>query len=160
MIIGEAPGFYEDQQGLPFVGKAGALLSKMLESIGFAMEDVYIANILKCRPPDNRDPLPQEIIHCVDYLSQQIALVAPQLILAVGRFAGDFLLNGSAPVHQMRGKIHDYKGIPVLVSYHPAHLLRNPMDKRNAYQDLLFVKQMLNPLSDKISSVLEGSVVS
>lgn len=143
MIIGEAPGFYEDQQGLPFVGKAGGLLNKMLHSVELSDEDVYIANVLKCRPPNNRDPAPDEISQCCDHLSQQIALVAPKLILAVGRFAGQFLLKATFPLNKMRRKVHDYNGIPVLVSYHPAYLLRNPVDKKNAYSDLLFVKQLL-----------------
>ena len=150
MIIGEAPGFYEDQQGLPFVGKAGQLLNKMLSSIGLSENDVYIANVLKCRPANNRDPAPEEISECYGYLSQQIALVAPKLILAVGRFAGQFLLNATYPLSNMRNQIHTYQGTPVLVSYHPAYLLRNLADKKNAYKDLLVVKRLLEhdrPLS-------------
>ncbi len=143
MIVGEAPGFYEDQQGLPFVGKAGGLLNKMLSSIELSDEDVYIANVLKCRPPNNRDPNAEEIQQCSEHLSQQIALVAPKLILAAGHFAGQFLLKATTPLNKMRQKIHDYNGTPVLVSYHPAYLLRNPADKKNAYQDLLFIKQLL-----------------
>jgi len=143
MIIGEAPGFYEDQQGLPFVGQAGGLLNKMLNSIGLSGEDVYIANVLKCRPPNDRDPQPDEISHCSNYLTQQIAIVSPRLILAVGRFAGQFLLNASFPLNQMRNKIHEYQQIPMLVTYHPAYLLRNPFDKKNAFQDLMIVKQLL-----------------
>ncbi len=145
MIIGEAPGFYEDQQGLPFVGKAGGLLNEMLTSIGVTGEDVYIANVLKCRPPHNRDPQSDEISQCSGFLSQQISIVSPTLILAVGRFAGQFLLNGSSSLNQMRNKIHDYQGTPVLVSFHPAYLLRNPLDKKNAYKDLLMVQRMLKP---------------
>lgn len=143
MIIGEAPGFYEDQQGLPFVGKAGSLLNNMLSSIGLSGEDVYIANVLKCRPPNNRDPQPDEIAQCSDHLSQQITMVAPKLLLAVGRFAGQFLLSTTQPLNKMRSKVHDYQGTPVLVTYHPAYLLRNPSDKRNAYKDLLRVKRLL-----------------
>lgn len=143
MIIGEAPGFYEDQQGIPFVGKAGKLLNKMLESIGLSTDDVYIANVLKCRPPDNRDPTSEEIKQCCDYLTQQISMVAPKLILAVGRFAGQFLLKAQFSLNKMRNQLHDYQGIPVLVSYHPAYLLRNPADKKNAYNDLLAVRQLL-----------------
>ena len=143
MIIGEAPGFYEDQQGAPFVGKAGGLLNKMLSSIGLASEDVYIANVLKCRPPNNRDPQADEIVQCSGYLSQQIEMVAPDLILAVGRFAGQFLLKVTAPLSKMRSREHTYQGTPVLISYHPAYLLRNPTDKKNAYQDLLKVKRLL-----------------
>lgn len=143
MIIGEAPGFYEDQQGQPFVGKAGGLLNKMLSSVGLSEEDVYIANVLKCRPPNNRDPNAEEINQCCDYLAQQIDLVAPKIMLAVGRFAGQFLLKATLPLNKMRKKLHEYNGTPVLVSYHPAYLLRNPVDKKNAYSDLMLVKQLL-----------------
>lgn len=147
MVIGEAPGFYEDKQGLPFVGKAGSLLNKMLQSIGLSAEDVYIANVLKCRPPDNRDPQQDEIQACSAYLAQQIALVDPQLILAVGRFAGQFLLKDMLPLNKMRRTVHEYQGKPVLVSYHPAYLLRNPADKKKAYADLLRAKQLMSTLS-------------
>ncbi len=143
MIVGEAPGFFEDQEGLPFVGKAGSLLNRMLGSIGFTENEIYIANVLKCIPPNNRDPLPEEITQCCDYLSQQIHLVTPKLILAVGRFAGQFLLKATVPLNIMRGKLHQYNDIPVVVSYHPAYLLRNPADKKNAFSDLLMVKQLL-----------------
>lgn len=143
MIIGEAPGFYEDQEGQPFVGKAGGLLNKMLSSVGLSEEDAYIANVLKCRPPNNRDPNLEEINQCCDYLAQQIDLVAPKILLAVGRFAGQFLLKAALPLNKMRNKVHEYNGTPVLVSYHPAYLLRNPVDKKNAYSDLMFVKQLL-----------------
>lgn len=143
MIIGEAPGYYEDQQGLPFVGKAGLLLNRMLQSIGLSPDDVYIANVLKCRPPNNRDPQMDEIEQCHDYLIQQINHVAPKLILAVGRFSGGFLLGASPPLHQMRNKIHDFKGISVLVTYHPAYLLRNPKDKKHAFEDLLMARKIL-----------------
>lgn len=143
MIIGEAPGFYEDQQGLPFVGKAGGLLNQMLQSIGLFEDDVYIANVLKCRPPNNRDPQTDEIVHCSTYLARQIELIQPRLILALGRFAGQFLLNKSLPLKQLRNTLHQYNGIPFMVSYHPAYLLRNPADKKKAYLDLLEVKKML-----------------
>jgi len=143
MIIGEAPGYYEDKEGLPFVGKAGGLLNKMLSSIGLSQEDVYIANVLKCRPPHNRDPQTDEIQQCRDFLIQQIACVAPKLILAVGRFSGGFLLDSSDPLHKMRNKIYDYHGISVLVTYHPAYLLRNPKDKKHAFNDLLMAKKIL-----------------
>lgn len=146
MIIGEAPGFHEDKQGLPFVGKAGALLDKMLQSIGLSEEDAYIANVIKCRPPNNRDPKSDEIKSCSDYLKQQIESVDPKLILAVGRFAGQFLVNQSLPLRKMRNQLHHYQGKPVLVSYHPAYLLRNAIDKREAYQDLLQLKKHLNRL--------------
>ncbi|KTD11416.1 uracil-DNA glycosylase [Legionella jamestowniensis] len=147
MIIGEAPGFYEDKQGLPFVGKAGMLLNQMLKSVGLTEQDVYIANVLKCRPPDNRDPKPEEIVHCSGYLAEQIQLVNPLLLLALGRFSGQFLANKIAPLNQLRQKFHSYNNIPFLVSYHPAYLLRNPFDKKKAYVDLLTVKKFLTEKS-------------
>ena len=143
MIIGEAPGFYEDQQGLPFVGKAGGLLNQMISSIDMSEEDVYIANVLKCRPPDNRDPDFEEIAQCSAYLARQIELIEPRLILALGRFAGQFLLNKPLPLKQLRNELHYYKEIPFLVSYHPAYLLRNPKDKKKAFVDLLAVRRFL-----------------
>ncbi len=143
MIIGEAPGFYEDKQGLPFVGKAGSLLNQMLHSVGMGENDIYIANVLKCRPPNNRDPAITEIEQCSLYLTQQIDSIAPHLILALGRFAGQFLYNKQLPLNQLRNSIHRYKSIPFIVSYHPAYLLRNPIDKKKAYQDLMTVKQYL-----------------
>jgi len=143
MIIGEAPGFHEDEEGLPFVGKAGGLLNSMLTSIEMLEHDVYMTNVLKCRPPNNRDPNPEEISQCCDYLTHQIDLVKPKIILAVGCCAGQFLLKVTIPLNKMRGKLHNYNDTPVVVSYHPAYLLRNPVDKKNAYQDLLFVKQVL-----------------
>lgn len=143
MIIGEAPGFFEDQQGLPFVGKAGALLNQMLQSIEMAENDVYIANVLKCRPPNNRDPQLEEIAQCSSYLERQIELIQPSLILALGRFAGQFLLNKPLPLKQLRKTLHHYHNIPFIVSYHPAYLLRNPADKKQAFLDLLTVKKLL-----------------
>jgi uracil-DNA glycosylase family 4 len=147
MIIGEAPGFYEDKQGLPFVGKAGGLLNRMLASIGFLPEDVYIANVLKCRPPDNRDPQVDEIQQCSGYLTQQIRMVNPIVLLAVGRFSGHFLLQQALPLNKMRSGVHEYEGKPVFVTYHPAYLLRNPADKSKAYMDLLCVKKKLFELT-------------
>ena len=141
MIIGEAPGAEEDRQGEPFVGRAGQLLNSMLLAAGFKRHEVYIANIVKCRPPDNRDPRPEEAKSCSAYLDRQIALVRPQLILAVGRVAAQRLLNSDTPVGRMRGKLHQYgsgAGVPVVVTYHPAYLLRSPKEKRKVWQDLLF----------------------
>lgn len=143
MIVGEAPGFHEDQQGEPFVGKAGLLLNKMLQCIGFTADDVYIANVLKCRPPNNRDPQRSEIDQCVPYLAQQIELTKPRVIMAVGRFAAQYLLNSTLSLGQLRSKKHQYQGTEVIVSYHPAYLLRNPKDKKKAYQDLLWLKEQL-----------------
>lgn len=143
MIIGEAPGFHEDQQGEPFVGRAGQLLNAMLQSIGFERSDVYIANILKCRPPNNRDPLPEEVAQCTPYLKQQIALIQPKILCAVGRIAAQFLLDTTLSLSKLRGKTHTYGELklPLLITYHPAYLLRNPSAKADAYQDLLLLKE-------------------
>jgi uracil-DNA glycosylase family 4 len=138
LVIGEAPGADEDAQGEPFVGRAGKLMNAMLAAIGFAREQVYIANILKCRPPGNRDPHAGEVASCAHYLQQQIAFVAPELILAVGRIAAQNLLGVSTPIGKLRSKLHTHaaSGTPVLVTYHPAYQLRSPLEKRRAWQDL------------------------
>lgn len=148
MVIGEAPGFHEDQQGKPFVGRAGQLLTAMLNAIGFAREDVYIANILKCRPPENRDPTPDEVASCTPFLNQQIALIQPRLLLAVGRVAAHYLLDTKSSLESMRGRLHALKQttVPLIVTYHPAYLLRSPSDKKKAYSDLLFTKNTLTTL--------------
>lgn len=144
MIIGEAPGFYEDKEGLPFVGKAGQLLDKMLQSINLSENEAYIANVLKCRPPDNRDPREEEISACSSFLKTQIELIQPKLIMALGRFAGQFLLNKPDTLAAMRASLHEYQSIPVIVTYHPAYLLRNPKDKKKAYIDLLRAQSYLS----------------
>ncbi|HSW69123.1 MAG TPA: uracil-DNA glycosylase [Gammaproteobacteria bacterium] len=146
MVIGEAPGFHEDQQGEPFVGRAGLLLNAMLESVGLNRSTVYIANILKCRPPNNRDPLPEEVELCTPFLTKQIALINPVLLLAVGRIAAQFLLNTKTSLGQLRGKIHTYgqSKTPLIITYHPAYLLRNPSDKRKAFQDLRQAQKLLD----------------
>jgi len=138
MIIGEAPGAEEDKQGEPFVGRAGKLLNSMLRAIGLQREQVFIANILKCRPLNNRDPKPEEVACCEGYLKQQIAMIKPKLILAVGRIAAQKLLKIDTPIGQMRGRLYEYPGthIPVVVTYHPAYLLRSPREKRKSWQDL------------------------
>lgn len=145
MIIGEAPGFYEDQQGEPFVGRAGKLLNAMLHSIGFSRKDVYIANIVKCRPPNNRDPLPEEVSACTSYLEQQIAFVQPKILCALGRIAGHYLLQTTEPLNRLRQKKHVYGADNRLlfITYHPAYLLRNPQAKGEAYRDLLQLKECL-----------------
>jgi uracil-DNA glycosylase family 4 len=145
MIIGEAPGFHEDQQGEPFVGRAGQLLNAMLEAIGFDRDSVYIANILKCRPPNNRDPEAHEVNLCTPFLAKQIALINPTLLLAVGRIAAHFLLNTKTSLAELRGKIHVYGELktPLIITYHPAYLLRSPSDKSKAFQDLQLVKRTL-----------------
>jgi DNA polymerase len=145
MIVGEAPGFHEDQQGEPFVGRAGQLLTAMIKAIGFTRQDVYIANILKCRPPNNRDPLAEEVASCTPFLQQQIKLVQPKLLLAVGRIAAHYLLNTKSSLESLRGKVHSYgeNNTPLIVTYHPAYLLRNPSDKKKAFVDLLFAREKL-----------------
>ena len=145
MIIGEAPGFYEDQQGEPFVGRAGQLLNAMLASVGRKREEVYIANVLKCRPPNNRDPAPLEVEQCTPFLKKQIQLISPKLILALGRHAAQFLLNTEESMRNLREKSYFWgeEKIPVWVSYHPAYLLRNPAEKAKAWIDWLKVKKEL-----------------
>lgn len=143
MLIGEAPGFYEDQKGEPFVGRAGQLLNSMLEAIGLTREEVFIANILKCRPPQNRDPLPEEVAQCTPFLEQQIALIQPKLCVALGRIAAHYLLNNKTALTQLRGKLYAYKETPLIVTYHPAYLLRNPRDKGQAFKDLQMVYRTL-----------------
>ena len=136
MAIGEAPGEQEDLQGEPFVGRAGLLLNEMLRSIGLAREQVFIANILKCRPPKNRDPQVDEASACEGYLKQQLAMVKPRIILAVGRIAAQNLLKTTTPIGKLRGLVHDYQVVPLVVTYHPAYLLRSPLEKRRAFDDL------------------------
>jgi len=136
MVIGEAPGADEDRKGEPFVGRAGQLLGAMLGAIGLAREQVYIANILKCRPPGNRDPRAEEVVKCHAYLQRQVALVRPKVILAVGAVAARNLLQRDEPVGRLRGQAHEYRGIPLVVSYHPAYLLRSPEQKAKAWMDL------------------------
>ena len=148
MFIGEAPGAEEDRQGEPFVGRAGQLLTSMLKALGMAREDVYIANVLKCRPPGNRDPRPEEARACRDYLERQIELVAPTLIVAVGRIAAQNLLGTDTALARLRGQVHALgeRRWPVLVTYHPAYLLRSPGEKRKAWQDLLLARSVFGRL--------------
>lgn len=136
LVIGEAPGEQEDLQGEPFVGRAGQLLNEMLRATGQDREDVYIANILKCRPPGNRDPRPEEAAACASYLQRQVELIHPRIILAVGRIAAQNLLKTDTPVGKLRGRIHRYGAIPLVVVYHPAYLLRSLTEKRKAWDDL------------------------
>ncbi len=145
MVVGEAPGEQEDAQGEPFVGASGRLLDKMLAALGLtrALADpadpqrqVYIANTLKCRPPGNRNPTPEELRRCQPFLQRQVELVQPRVILAMGRFAVQSLLASSLPIGQLRGKVHAWRGVPLVVTYHPAYLLRTPADKGRAWADL------------------------
>ena len=144
MLIGEAPGAEEDRLGEPFVGQAGRLLDNMLAALGLRRgENVYIANVLKCRPPGNRNPQPEEVARCSTHLVEQIALIEPKLIVAMGRFAAQTLLNTDATIASLRGRVHRYSGVPLVVTYHPAYLLRNLPDKAKAWQDLLFARKTL-----------------
>ncbi len=147
MVIGEAPGAEEDKQGEPFVGRAGQLLNQILKAIGFERGDVYIANILKSRPPNNRDPLPAEVQSHIAILYKQIALIQPKIILCVGKTAGNSLLGKDASLKALRGSFHDFHGLPVLVTYHPAALLRNPQWKRPTWEDV----QKLRALYDRLT---------
>ena len=144
LIIGEAPGRDEDLQGEPFVGRAGQLLNAMLAAIGFERNQVYIANILKCRPPNNRDPKTEEASACSSWLQQQVELIRPDVILALGRIAAHKLLDTEQSLGALRGGQHSYGGIPLIVSYHPAYLLRKPIEKRKSWQDLKRVKFLLS----------------
>jgi DNA polymerase len=148
MIVGEAPGVEEDRRGEPFVGRAGQLLDSMLRALGPGREQVYIANVLKCRPPGNRDPRPEEARSCRSYLDRQIELVKPTVIIAVGRIAAQTLLDTDLPLGKLRGRVHALgEGQwPVIVTYHPAYLLRSPGEKRKAWQDLLFARRMFGEL--------------
>jgi uracil-DNA glycosylase family 4 len=142
MLIGEAPGEEEDRRGEPFVGAAGQLLDKILAAIGFDRAEVYIGNILKCRPPGNRDPLPEEVESCLPYLNRQIEMIGPKLILGLGRIAAQNLLGTQAPLSRLRGELHSLNGIPMMVTFHPAALLRNPEWKRPVWEDVQRLRKL------------------
>ena len=144
MLIGEGPGATEDATGRPFVGQAGQLLNSILEAIELKREDVYITNIVKCRPPQNRKPLPDEVAACIPYLHRQIALIRPKVIVALGGTAGEALLGVRRSLGDLRGKVHSYGGIPLLATYHPAALLRNPNWKKPAWDDIRIARQLLD----------------
>lgn len=154
LVVGEAPGENEDLQGEPFVGAAGQLLDNMLKAVGLnrtgsGAQGVYIANVLKCRPPANRNPQPQEVAQCEPYLRRQVELLQPRIILALGRFAAQSLLQATVPdvatipLGKLRGHLHHYQGVPVVVSYHPAYLLRSPQDKARAWADLCLAREVM-----------------
>jgi len=144
MLVGEAPGSEEDRLGEPFVGQAGRLLDNMLAAIGLARDrNVYIANVLKCRPPGNRNPNPWEVAQCAPHLQRQIELIRPKLIIAMGRFAAQALLETGATIGSLRGKLHRYRGVPLIVSYHPAYLLRSLTEKAKAWEDLCFARRTM-----------------
>lgn len=154
LVVGEAPGENEDIQGEPFVGQAGQLLDNMLAALGLSRQapgaqGAYIANVLKCRPPANRNPQPEEVLQCEPYLRRQVALLQPRVILALGRFAAQSLLQSTVPtvatmpLGKLRGQVYDYQGVPVVVSYHPAYLLRSPLDKAKAWADLCLARELM-----------------
>jgi DNA polymerase len=144
LLVGEAPGAEEDARGEPFVGQAGRLLDSMLAGIGLKRgEDVYIANVLKCRPPGNRNPEPAEVAQCAPHLIRQVELINPKLILAMGRFACQTLLATDASIASLRGRLHSYQGVPLIVTYHPAYLLRSLPDKAKAWEDLCFARRTM-----------------
>ncbi|MDH4189201.1 MAG: uracil-DNA glycosylase [Betaproteobacteria bacterium] len=149
LLVGEAPGAEEDRLGEPFVGQAGRLLDNMLASLELKRsENVYIANVLKCRPPGNRNPDVAEVACCTPFLRRQIALIGPRLIVAMGRFAAQTLLDSDATIASLRGRVHRYAGVPLIVTYHPAYLLRNLPDKAKAWSDLLFARRTMNSLNE------------
>ena len=145
VFVGEAPGADEDEQGLPFVGRAGQLLTKIIEAMGLTRKEVFICNILKCRPPQNRNPLPEEIAACEPFLKQQLKVISPQIICALGTFAAKTLLKTDVPISVLRGRFHHYEGIKLMPTYHPAYLLRNPAAKKTVWEDVqLIMKELQN----------------
>lgn len=147
MFIGEAPGAEEDKQGRPFVGRAGQLLTKMIEAMGLKREDVYIANCVKCRPPENRNPMPDEIALCNPFLRQQIDWIKPKVLCTLGKFATQTILQTETPITKLRGKWHEYNGVKLMPTYHPAYLLRNPSEKKTVWEDL---KEVMRELGLKV----------
>lgn len=151
VLVGEAPGAEEDLQGEPFVGRAGQLLNKILEAINFKREEVYICNILKCRPPNNRDPLPEEVAQCEPYLWKQLEIIQPKIILCLGRIAAQVLLKTNDSLTRMRGTMHNYRGIKLMVTYHPAALLRNPHWKRPTWEDVQKLRREYDAMKENNS---------
>ena len=143
MFVGEAPGRDEDIQGYPFVGRAGQLLTKIIEAISLRREDVYIANVIKCRPPENRNPEPDEVDTCEPFLFRQIDIVKPKVIVALGKFGAQTLLRTLDPISRLRGRVFDYRGAKLIPTFHPAYLLRNPASKREVWEDMKLVRKLL-----------------
>jgi DNA polymerase len=143
MFVGEAPGGDEDIQGIPFVGRAGQLLTKIIEAIGLTRDDVYIANVIKCRPPQNRNPEPDEVETCEPFLFRQIDVIKPKVIVALGKFAAQALLRTDAPISRLRGRVFDYRGAKLIPTFHPAYLLRNPSSKREVWEDMKIARGLL-----------------
>jgi uracil-DNA glycosylase family 4 len=143
MFVGEAPGADEDQQGIPFVGRAGQLLTKIIEAIGLSRDDVYIANVIKCRPPQNRNPEQDEVETCEPFLFRQIDTIKPKVIVALGTFAARTLLRTLDPISRLRGRVYDYRGAKLIPTFHPAYLLRNPSSKREVWEDMKVARKLL-----------------
>jgi DNA polymerase len=143
VFVGEAPGYDEDQQGLPFVGRAGQLLTKIIESIDLKREDVYICNVLKCRPPENRNPEPDEVAACNPFLRKQLAAIRPKIVCCLGTFAAQTVLQTAAPISRLRGRFHDVDGMRVIATFHPAYLLRSPEKKRDVWEDMKQIRAEL-----------------
>ena len=143
MFVGEAPGADEDVQGFPFVGRAGQLLTKIIEAIGLKREDVYIANVIKCRPPGNRNPEPDEVETCEPFLFRQIDVIKPKVVVALGTFAARALLRTLDPISRLRGRVYDYRGAKLIPTFHPAYLLRTPSSKREVWEDMKLVRKLL-----------------
>ena len=158
MFVGEAPGADEDQQGEPFVGRAGQLLTKIIEAIELRRDDVYIANVIKCRPPGNRNPEPDEVLVCEPFLFAQIDLIKPKVIVALGKFAAQCLLRTDTPITKLRGRIHAFRGAQLVPTFHPAYLLRSPDKKRETWDDMKLVRSLLRPAagSTPVPSAVEG----
>jgi len=152
MFVGEAPGGDEDIQGIPFVGRAGQLLTKIIEAIGLTRDDVYIANVIKCRPPENRNPEPDEVETCEPFLSRQIEAIKPRVIVALGSFAAKALLKTQDPISRLRGRIYDYRGAKLVPTFHPAFLLRSPDRKRDTWEDMKRVRALLQEPPDEDAS--------
>ena len=160
MFVGEAPGAQEDEQGQPFVGQAGKLLTRILNAIDFTRDEVYITNILKCRPPNNRDPMPEEIDACDAILKEQIRLIRPRLICALGRVAAQALLKKNSSIRALRGRFHDYQGIKLLVTYHPSGLLRNAAYKRPTWEDVQLLRKEYDRIVQSDAPPAPGAEVS
>lgn len=144
MFVGEAPGADEDLKGEPFVGRAGQLLTKIIEAIGLTREQVYIANVIKCRPPQNRNPEPDEVATCEPFLFEQVDIIKPRVIVALGKFGAQTLLRTEEPISRLRGRMFDYRGSTLIPTFHPAYLLRNPASKREVWEDMKLVKRLLD----------------
>ncbi len=155
MFVGEAPGADEDVQGVPFVGRAGQLLTKIIEAIGLTRDDVYIANVIKCRPPQNRNPEPDEVAACEPFLFRQVDVIKPKVIVALGKFAAQTVLRSNDPISRLRGRVFDYRGAKLVPTFHPAYLLRNPSAKREVWEDMKLVRNLLDSQLSSLNS--EGS---